>query len=303
MAGPLTRLFKRKRKVDKPEAIWSAGDGAVGPPDPDVLPTAGEMSFLEHLEDLRWTILKGLSGIVVMIILAAIFHEWVTDVVLLGPAKGDFITFQILNIDTADLHLQNRTPTGQFFALVGIVMAVGVVAGSPVLIYYLWKFVEPGLYPREKSGMRFISAFATFFFALGVLFGYFVITPLALNFFNNLVISPVIHNEFDITRYFSSVTTWTLGSGLLFELPIVIYFLTKLGIATPERLRNIRKYAFVGVFIVGAIVTPADPFSMVAAAIPLYGLYEGSILVSGWTERKRQADLKKAFGDSEDSGA
>ena len=142
-----------------------------------------------------------------------------------------------------------------------------------------------------------MPAFAAFFFVVGVLFGYFVITPLALNFFNNFVISDVIHNEFDITRYFSSVTSWALGAGILFELPVVVYFLTKLGIATPERLRQIRKYAFVGVFVLGAIITPADPFSMIAAAIPLYGLYEGSILVSTWTERKRQAELKKAFGD------
>ena len=260
-----------------------------------MLPSKGEMSFLEHLEDLRWTILKGIAGVVVMTIVAGIFHDWVTDTVLLGPAKGDFFTYRLLGIEFSDLHLQNRTPTGQFFALIGIVMAVGVVAGSPLLIYYLWRFVEPGLYPRERSSMRFIAGFATLFFVIGILFGYFVITPLALNFFNSFEISEVVHNEFDITRYFSSVTWWSFGSGLLFELPVVIFFLTKLGIATPERLRSIRKYAFVGVFIVGAIITPADPFSMFAAAIPLYGLYEGSILVSGWVLRKDQRELEKAL--------
>ena len=300
MARQISRLFRRRRKQEESTAVQHAGDGSVGSVPPDILPSSGEMSFLEHLEDLRWTILKGIGGVIVMTILAAIFHEWVTDVVLLGPAKGDFFTYRILGIETADLHLQNRTPTGQFFALVGIVGAVGVVAGSPLLVYYLWKFIEPGLYPREKSGMRFISLFAAFFFAVGVLFGYFVITPLALNFFNNFVISDVIHNEFDITRYFSDVTMWSLGSGLLFELPVVVYFLTKMGIATPERLRKFRKYAFVGVFIIGAIVTPADPYSMVAAAIPLYALYEGSILVSGWVERKRERDLKKAWGESDE---
>ena len=264
----------------------------------NVFPEGSEMSFLEHLEDLRWTIIKGVGGVVIMVIVASIFHDWVVDVVLMGPARSDFITYQLLGLDFTDLHLQNRTVTGQFFALVGIVVAVGIVAGSPILIYYIWKFIEPGLYPREREGMKFIAAFATFFFVIGILFGYLVITPLALNFFNNFNISDIIHNEFDITRYFSSVTWWAFGAGLLFELPVVIYFLTKLGIATPARLRAFRKYAFLGVFIVGAIITPADPFSMFAAAFPLYLLYEGSIIVAHWTDRKRARELREVLQDA-----
>ncbi len=259
------------------------------------------MSFLDHLEDLRWTIIKGVGGVLIMTIIAAIFNEWVVDVILMGPARSDFITYQLLGLEFTDLVLQNRTVTGQFFAFIGIVMAVGLVAGSPILIYYVWKFIEPGLYPKEKAGMKFIAAFATFFFVIGVLFGYLVITPLALNFFNNFVISDIIINEFDITRYFSSVTWWAFGAGLLFELPVVIYFLAKLGIATPDRLRKLRKYAFLGVFVIGAFVTPADPFSMFAAAIPLYLLYEGSILVASWTERKRIRELNKVFDDTNET--
>lgn len=268
------------------------------PREEDVLPEGSEMSFLEHLEDLRWTIIKGVGGVVIMTIIASVFHDWVVDVVLMGPARSDFITYQLLGLEFTDLHLQNRTVTGQFFALVGIVVAVGVVAGSPILIYYIWKFIEPGLYPKEREGMKFIAAFATFFFVIGILFGYLVITPLALNFFNSFNISDIIHNEFDITRYFSSVTWWAFGAGLLFELPVVIYFLTKLGVATPARLRDFRKYAFLGVFIVGAIITPADPFSMFAAALPLYLLYEGSIIVALWTDRKRARELKEALHDT-----
>lgn len=291
------RLFQRGKPANSSADDQKAETQAVAEPR-DVLPDGSEMSFLDHLEDLRWTIIKGVGGVVIMTIFAAIFHDWVVDVILMGPARSDFITYQLLGFDFEDLHLQNRTVTGQFFALIGIVMAVGLVAGSPILIYYFWKFIEPGLYPSEKAGMKFIAAFASFFFAVGILFGYLVITPLALNFFNNFNISDIIRNEFDITRYFSSVTWWAFGSGLLFELPVVIYFLTKLGIATPERLRNFRKYAFLCVFIVGAIVTPADPFSMLAAAIPLYLLYEGSIIVAAWTERKRVRELNKALGDT-----
>ena len=292
------RLFQRNKIAARFTAVQGTGEQALAEPREDALPEGSEMSFLDHLEDLRWTIIKGVGGVVIMTIIAAIFHEWVVDVVLMGPARADFITYQILGLDFADLHLQNRTVTGQFFALVGIVMAVGLVAGSPILIYYVWKFIEPGLYPKEKAGMKFIAAFATFFFVVGILFGYLVITPLALNFFSNFIISDIIRNEFDITRYFSSVTWWAFGAGLLFELPVVIYFLTKLGIATPERLRSFRKYAFLGVFVVGAFVTPADPFSMFAAAIPLYLLYEGSIIVAAWTERKRVRELNKTFGDA-----
>ncbi len=291
------RLFLRSKTAKPSTEIQTAETQAVAEPRENVLPEDSEMSFLDHLEDLRWTIIKGVGGVLLMTIVAAIFHDWVVEVVLMGPAKSDFITYQLLGLDFADLYLQNRTVTGQFFALVGIVMAVGLVAGSPILIYYTWKFIEPGLYPQEKAGMKFIAAFATFFFVVGILFGYLVITPLALNFFSNFVISDIVRNEFDITRYFSSVTWWAFGSGILFELPVVIYFLTKLGIATPERLRAVRKYAFLGVFIIGAIVTPADPFSMFAAALPLYLLYEGSIIVAAWTERKRIRELNKAFGD------
>ena len=292
------RLFKRREPQDSSATIQGVETQALTEPRENTLPEGSEMSFLDHLEDLRWTIIKGVGGVLVMTIVAAIFHDWVVDVVLMGPAKSDFITYQLLGLDFADLQLQNRTVTGQFFALVGIVMAVGLVAGSPILIYYIWKFIEPGLYPKEKAGMKFIAAFATFFFVTGILFGYLVITPLALNFFSNFIISDVVRNDFDITRYFSSVTWWAFGAGLLFELPVVIYFLTKLGIATPQRLRTFRKYAFLGVFVVGAFVTPADPFSMFAAAIPLYLLYEGSIIVAAWTERKRVRELDEAFGDT-----
>ena len=292
------KTFGRALKPETSSAVQAADTQALAEPREDTLPKGSEMSFLDHLEDLRWTILKGISGVVIMTIVAAIFHAWVVDVILMGPARSDFITYQLLGFDFEELHLQNRTVAGQFFALMGIVMAVGLVAGSPILIYSIWKFIEPGLYPKERAGMRFIAAFATIFFAIGILFGYYVITPLALNFFNNLSISPLIRNEFDITRYFSSVTWWAFGSGILFELPVIIYFLTKLGLATPGRLRAFRKYAFLAVFVLGALVTPADPFSTFAAAIPLYLLYEGSILVAAWVERKRIRELNKAFGDA-----
>ncbi len=266
----------------------------------EALPSDTEMSFLEHLEDLRWTLLKGIGGILIVTIVAVIFRDWIVTEVLIGPSKGDFFMYRIFGIEAEDLNLQNRTITGQFFALVGIIVAVGVVLGFPVFVYFLWKFIEPGLYPSERVGLRFAAFFATVFFLIGVTFGYTVITPVALQFFNTFTISDQIVNDFDVTRYFSMLTWWTVGCGILFELPVVVYFLAKLGIATPERLRASRKFALPGVLILGALMTPPDPVSQVLVATPLFLLYEGSIYVARIAEKRRQAALRKSWGDGEE---
>ena len=267
--------------------------------DEDKLPADTEMSFLEHLEDLRWTLLKGIGGILVVTIVATVFRDWIVTEVLIGPSKGDFFMYQIFGIEADDLNLQNRTITGQFFALVGIIVTVGVVLGFPVFVYFLWKFIEPGLYPSERAGLRFAAFFAAVFFLIGVAFGYMVITPVALQFFNTFTISDQIVNDFDVTRYFSMLTWWTMGCGILFELPVVVYFLAKLGIATPDRLRASRKFALPGVLILGALMTPPDPVSQVLVATPLFLLYEGSIFVAGIAEKRRKAALRKSWGDED----
>ncbi|MFQ5570119.1 MAG: twin-arginine translocase subunit TatC, partial [Rhodothermales bacterium] len=222
--------FRPRAKSNLPAGLQ--GDGAADPL------SKGDMSFLDHLEELRWTLIKGFGGVLVTTIVAAFFSDWILEELLLGPKKADFFMYRLLGIEATDFALQNRTVTGQFFAHIGTIIAAGLVLGSPVFIFYIWRFIEPGLYPHEKSGLRFSSVFATFFFMLGLSFGYCVITPLALQFFANYQISPEIINEFDITRYFSMVTWWSFGAGLLFELPVVVYFLAKLGLATPDRMRK-----------------------------------------------------------------
>ena len=289
------KLKFKSRQASTPGLLQAGpqGDGAAEP----VLPPESEMSFLDHLEELRWSLIKGFLGVLAATIVAFIFEEWIVNELLIGPAESDFFMYRLLGLDADTLVLQNRTVTGQFFAWIGIIMAVGIVLGSPVFIYFMWKFIEPGLYPNEKSGLRFASVFATFFFMLGILFGYGIITPFALQFFANFQISDIIVNEFDIMRYFSMVTWWSFGAGILFELPVVIYFLAKLGIATPERLRKSRKYALLTVLIIAAFFTPPDPWSQVLVAVPLMLLYEGSIYIAGFAERKRQRELEKALGD------
>ena len=269
------------------------GDGASSPvEDPD---EAGVMPFLDHLEELRWTLIKGGTGLLITTLLCAFFSNWIVDTVLIGPTRSGFFMYDLLGMNPEGIELLNRTITGQFFADIGTIIVVGIIAGSPILVYYLWRFIEPALYPEERSGMRFSAVFATFFFLLGISFGYFILTPLALQFFAQYTLSEQIVNQFDIMTYFSMVTFWALGTGLLFELPVVVYFLAKVGILTPDVMRTYRKYALLTVLIIGAFLTPPDPISQVIVAAPLLLLYELSIYIAKWVERKR----RKALGMSE----
>jgi sec-independent protein translocase protein TatC len=262
------------------------GDGAsddVAAPDEQ-----GVMPFLDHLEELRWTILKGGIGVLITTAVCAFFSGWIVDTVLIGPTRTDFFMYGVLGLNPEEINLLNRTITGQFFADIGTIVVVGIVAGSPIIVYYMWKFIEPALYPQEKEGMQFAAAFATFFFLLGIAFGYLILTPLALQFFAQYTLSEQIANQFDIMTYFSMVSFWSLGTGLLFELPVVVYFLAKVGILTPEVMRTYRKYALLAVLVIAAFLTPPDPVSQMLVALPLLLLYELSIYVARFVVRARE---------------
>lgn len=288
------RSLRAVSKISKEATSGMQGDGSshdVVPPDEDL----DEMSFLEHLEELRWTIFRALAGLLIVTIVCGFFSKWIVDVVLLGPSQSDFFMYELLGIDAQNLKFQNRVLTGQFFVHIGVILSVGLVVGSPIVVWSLWRFIEPGLYSHEKKGLRFASVFATFFFILGIMFGYCILTPMAIQFFAGYEISPMIDNDIDITKYFSMLTFWALGTGILFELPVVVYFLAKIGLVTPEILRTSRKYALLGCLILGAFFTPPDPFSQITVAVPLLLLYEGSIIVAGYVVRKRERELKKAL--------
>jgi sec-independent protein translocase protein TatC len=291
------------------KAAASSGDGAADPvrldqtppPAPRQAPSeavpahmqaaAGEMPFLDHLEELRWRILKALGGILVCVVACLFFTDWIIDALLLGPTRADFFMYEALRLSAVDIVLQNRTVTGQFFAFFGTVIAAGVVIGSPIVVYQTWKFIEPGLYPSERKGLRFAAVFATFFFALGISFGYLIIAPIALQFFAQFQISETIVNEFDISKYFSMLITWAFGAGILFELPVVVTILAKVGVLTQAMLKAGRRYAVVVVLIISAFITPPDPWSQVLMAIPLMGLFELSIWLTGVVERQRAREL------------
>jgi len=291
MASAVKKFFSKKKK--KAEDV--SGDGMPGPADLSGESGSGEMPFLDHLEELRWRIMKGIAGVLLGTVVCVIFTQWVVDVLLLGPTQPDFFMYKFFGIELEEFVLQNRTITGQFFAYLGTVIVVGIILGSPVFLYQMWAFIEPGLYESEKSKMRFVSLFATFFFMTGVAFGYLIITPLAMNFFSSFELSATISNEFDITKYFSMITIWSLGAGLLFELPVVIYFLSKMGVVTPELLRSSRKYAVIIILMMAAFLTPPDPVTQVLMAIPLFGLYEMSIWISAKVQKKRAKELEEAL--------
>lgn len=254
-----------------------------------------EMSFLDHLEELRWRILKGMAGVMIGIIVAFVFSDFFIDVVLLGPAKADFFMYNLVGLNAVDLVLQNRTLPGQFFSYWGTLFVVGLIIGSPIFFYQLWAFIEPALERKEKRGSTFVVFSITFMFTLGLLFGYLILTPFALQFFATFQLSEAVRNDFDISAYFSSLTMWTMASGLIFQLPVVSYGLSRIGLLTPEFLRRNRKVALVICLVLAAFLTPPDPVSQLLLAIPLVILYEFGIWISHVTNKRRD---RKIWGEA-----
>ena len=273
-------------------------DGGAPPPvvlGPTGQPTASaEMPFLDHLEELRWHLLKAIGGIAVAMVLCFVFADWIIDHILLAQTHKEWFMYRVMHIPAVDVVLQNRSITGQFFAYYGTVFAGALVAGSPVIVYQIWKFIEPALYPNERRGVRFGALFASFFFALGIAFGYLVLSPLSLQFFATFQISSSILNEFDISRYFSQLITLTFGAGLLFELPVVVYVLAKLGLVTGELLQKSWRYAIVVILILAAVITPGtDPLSLIVMSLPLVLLYQFSITMTRVVERGKRKEAAR----------
>jgi len=252
-----------------------------------------EMSFLDHLEELRGHLIKATLAILLFASIAFLCKKIVFDTLLFGPSRIEFVTYKglcniskTLGIDESlcitemPFEIQSRTLAGQFSAHIWVSITFGFIIAFPFVIYQFWKFVSPGLHNNERKTSRGFIVSASFLFFLGVLFGYYIICPLSINFLGSYSVSSEIHNDFDLDSYISLVRASTLASGLIFELPIIIYFLTKIGLVTPEFLRKNRKVALVIVLIVSAVITPPDIASQVIVAIPVLILYEVSIFIS-----------------------
>lgn len=227
-----------------------------------------EMSFLDHLEELRWRIIKVLLGVVVGMILCWFFIDRLMDTVLLKPAVD------------AGIHLQNLKPFGQILLYVEVAVIGGIILSIPNALYQLWKFIAPGLLPKERKYIWSIVAFSSLCFLGGIAFSYFVILPEAMTFFAGFG-SEQIENNIAISEYMSFIVSLMLGGGIVFELPMVSWFLSRLGILTPAFMRHYRRHAIVAIFILAAILTPGtDPVSQLLLAVPLLALYEISIWIS-----------------------
>ncbi len=260
------------------------------------------MSFLEHLEELRWRIIKGLIGVLIGVVIAFIFSDFFVEQVMLGPTRGEFFMYDILRVDAVTFELQSRRLPGQFFTFWGTLFVMGFVIGSPVFIYQVWSFVEPALERKEKKKSFFSAFFITLFFLMGVAFGYLILVPFALQFFAQFQISDIIRNDFDINAYFSSVSMWVIACGLIFQIPVISYALSKIGLLTPEFLKKYRRHSIIVALIISAFLTPPDPISQILIAVPLTVLYEFSIWVSRFAVRKRKKDLAEAIeGTADDS--
>ena len=252
-----------------------------------------EMSFLEHLEDLRWHLLRSIVAVLIAALAAFLAKNFVFDVLLFGPKKTDFLTYKLLCqvsnllgfddsfcITELPFRIQSRTMAGQFSAHIWTSITLGFVVAFPYVINQFWRFISPGLHSYEKKmASGFISVSSILFF-LGVLFGYYVVTPLSIRFLGTYSVSAEIFNDFDLNSYTALIRASVLASGLIFELPILVYFLTKIGLITPELMRKYRKIALVMVLFLSAVITPPDVASQIIVAIPVLILYELSIFIS-----------------------
>ena len=258
----------------------------------------GEMSFLDHLEELRWHLIRSLTAIFVFAIAAFVSKGVVFGTIILGPSKPSFWTYrmlcnlsEILNSDALCISelpfiIQSRQMTGQFSMHITSSFVIGLICAFPYAFWEIWRFVKPGLYDKERKAATGATFYVSLLFFMGVFFGYFVVTPISINFLSNYQIDPSILNEFDIISYVSTVTTLVLACALLFQLPIVVYFATKAGLVSSSLLKTYRKHSIIVILMLSAVLTPPDPFSQVLIAIPLGLLYQLSILIAVKLEKK-----------------
>jgi sec-independent protein translocase protein TatC len=279
-----------------------------------------EMTFFEHLEDLRPHLMRAFGALFSIAIAAFVFKGFIIDTLLFAPQTPEFPTNRwlcsmgytlndfvgwlggllerewsmdptVLCINSEKVaEIVNNRLTGQFNLHITVAMATGLVLGIPYLLWEIWQFVKPALLPGERRGTRLFVLWVSLCFFTGALFGYFIITPLSLHFFLNYSASEGITNLIDISSYFSQVIGIPLGTGLIFQLPLLVYFLTRIGIVSPEFLRRYRRHAVVLLAVVAAVITPPDLFSMILVMLPLYGLYEFSIYLSARTRRKYHSE-------------
>jgi len=263
-----------------------------------------EMSFLDHLEELRWHLIRSLAAITIGAVAAFVNKDLLFHWVILGPTRPDFWTyvkfcelgkmtgFPELCTEKLNFIIQNRTVMGQFSTHLTVSFVAGLIVSFPYVFWELWRFIKPGLHQVEASVTGGAVFWVSLLFGLGTAFGYFLLAPISLNFLANYVVDASIENQFDLLSYISMITTLVLACGLMFQLPMVIYVLAKFGIAKASGMRSIRKHAIVVILFVSAVITPtSDPFTLTLVALPLYLLYETGIVLASRVEAKEAKGL------------
>lgn len=263
----------------------------------------GEMSFLDHLEELRWVLIRTTIVISVLALGSYFFIDYIFDVIIFGPADPNFITYKFFcriaeffgegeNACTTEFHfsIQNTDVGGQFSIFMWTCFTAGFILGVPYILYEIWRFISPALYAKERRVAGSFVLVSSLLFFTGVLFGYFIVIPLSVNFFGTFVASNMIKNDFNVASYISMIKTSAIASGLVFELPILVFFLTKVRLVTPDFLRKHRRVAIVLILIVAAIVTPPEISSQIIVSIPILVLYEVSILISSVVHKRQLKD-------------
>jgi sec-independent protein translocase protein TatC len=235
-----------------------------------------EMSFLEHLEELRWRIIKAVIGIVVAGIIIGIFIDPIINYILFAPAKKTNPPMTIINLK----------PFGQFSLYMQVILIGGIILSIPNILYQFWKFIEPALHPRERKYISSIVIFSSLCFVIGIVFAYMVMLPTALEFFAGFG-TEMIENNIAADEYLWFIISMCIAAGIVFELPMISFFLSKVGILKPAFMRKYRKHAIIVILIVAGILTPSpDITSQILLAIPLFLLYEISIIICKYSQRK-----------------
>jgi len=254
------------------------------------------MSFLEHLEELRWRLVKISISIIVVACVLFYFQEWIMRTFFISMKDPSFPTFKLMTnlfgiqFQKIPLEFQSTTMSGQFsYALMMSIMG-GIVLSFPFIFYQIWGFVKPGLKQNEKSVAKGMVVYVSGLFFIGILFGYFIVAPLCVQFFGSYQITKDIQNIFTISSYLSTILSTVFYSGLLFLLPVLSYIFTRLGIANAAFFRKYRKHAIVGILILAALITPPDLISQVIVSIPIILLYEIGIIVAARVEKKMKKD-------------
>ncbi len=261
----------------------------------------GEMTFWEHLEELRWHLVRSAIAIVLLAVLAFIKKNFIFDQIILAPKSDTFLTnrglcyisdllnIKALCIGNFSLKVININMSGQFMTHLYISIMVALVAGMPYIVFELWRFVKPALHEKERKNSAGAVFVISFLFYLGVLFSYFIIVPLTINFLGTYEVSAEVTNQISLNSYVSTVLSVTFAVGLVFELPVLVLFLARIGVITPAFLKKNRRVMIVIILALSAIITPPDVFSQILVALPLMILYEISIGIADRVEKRRNA--------------